>query len=308
MSSDLAWFLSGHSAIPWQPRSSESRSRSGSERRGIANSSCWSRNIQRRTASEQGTVFCIQGNVQNLENSVHFPFMLTLSPTDRVFILAGAGVSAESGIPTFRSVGGLWRDFRIDKVASPEAWNRDPRLVWEFYSMRRRIATAAKPNPAHFAFARLEDALEDRLFVCTQNVDNLHEQAGSRNVVHMHGELFKSRCDSCSRGPFNDTNLYEPPAAVPGCECGGRIRPHICWFGEVPFELDRIHEALDACTLFVAAGTSGAVEPAASFVVRVTGRARTVYVGPESPRNVHSFTECYLGNAGEVLPNLFVTL
>jgi NAD-dependent deacetylase len=162
------------------------------------------------------------------------------------------------------------------------------------------VASAVKPNPAHFALAKLEDVLQDRLFVCTQNVDNLHEQAGSRNIVHMHGELFKSR-----RAPFDDTNLYEPPVGVPRCKCGGRIRPHICWFGEVPFELDRIYRALDACTVFIAVGTSGVVEPAASFVAQVGDRARTIYVGPEEPMNAASFTECYLGKAGEVLPNLF---
>jgi|SRR5580658_2117605 NAD-dependent deacetylase len=233
--------------------------------------------------------------------------MLTISPRDRLFILAGAGLSAESGIPTFRGVGGLWRNYRIEEVASPEAWHRDPRLVWEFYSMRRRVASTAHPNPAHFALAKLEKSLQDRLLVCTQNVDSLHERAGSSNVIHMHGELFKSRCDSCSRPPFDDTKLYEPPAKVPRCECGGgQIRPHICWFGEVPFELDRIYRALEACTLFLAVGTSGAVEPAASFVAQVAGRARTVYVGPETPANASSFTECHWGKAGEVLPDLFV--
>jgi NAD-dependent deacetylase len=148
--------------------------------------------------------------------------MLTVSPNDRVFVLTGAGVSAESGIPTFRGVRGLWRNYRIEEVASPQAWSRDPRLVWEFC---RHVALAAKPNPAHFALAKLERALQDRLFLCTQNVDNLHEQVGSKNVVHMHGELFKSRCDTCSRSPFEDTNTYEPPAEIPTCECGGRIRP-----------------------------------------------------------------------------------
>jgi NAD-dependent deacetylase len=170
--------------------------------------------------------------------------------------------------------------------------------------MRRRVALSAKPNPAHFALAKLEKALQECLFVCTQNVDGLHELAGTRNVVHMHGELFKSRCDSCSRPPFDDTNLCEPPAEVPRCECGGRIRPHICWFGEVPFELDRIYRALDQSTIFMAVGTSGVVEPAASFVAHVAGRARTIYVGPEEPANASSFTECYLGKAGEVLPDL----
>jgi NAD-dependent deacetylase len=155
--------------------------------------------------------------------------------------------------------------------------------------MRRRVAAAAKPNPAHFALAKLENTLQERLFVCSQNVDNLNEQAGSRNVVHMHGDLFKSRCDTCSRAPFDDTNLYEPPAEVPRCACGGRIRPHICWFGEVPFELDRIYRALDQCTLFAAIGTSGVVEPAASFVAQVSGCARTIYVGPENPANASSF-------------------
>src|SRR5215510_728406 len=118
----------------------------------------------------------------------HLPLQSQLKISDRarVFILTGAGISAESGIPTFRGVGGLWRNYRIEEVASPIAWRRDPRLVWEFYSMRRRVASAARPNPAHLALAKLEHALGDRLFVCTQNVDNLHEQAGSRNTVHMH--------------------------------------------------------------------------------------------------------------------------
>jgi NAD-dependent deacetylase len=230
--------------------------------------------------------------------------MLARAPDDRVFILTGAGVSAESGIPTFRGVNGLWRNHRIEEVASPYAWRRDPRLVWEFYSMRRRVAAAAKPNPAHVALAKLEQTLGHRLFLCTQNVDDLHEQAGSRRGLHMHGELFKSRCDTCSRPPFEDRNVYDPPAEIPRCACGGRIRPHICWFGEVPFELDRIFGLLDECTVFMAVGTSGVVEPAASFVAHVAGRARTIYVGPEEPANASSFTECHRGRAGEVLPAL----
>jgi NAD-dependent deacetylase len=231
--------------------------------------------------------------------------VLAISSTDSVFVLSGAGISAESGIPTFRGVGGLWRNYRIEEVASPHAWRHDPRLVWEFYSMRRRVAAAAKPNPAHFAMARLEQRLEDGLFLCTQNVDDLHEQAGSLRVVHMHGELFKSRCDTCSRPPFRDTNTYDPAAEIPRCECGGRIRPHICWFGEVPFEMDRIFHALDECTVLMAVGTSGVVEPAASFVAHAGSRARTIYVGAEEPANASAFTECHLGKAGEVLPTLF---
>ena len=231
--------------------------------------------------------------------------MLHISPTDRVFILTGAGVSAESGIPTFRGAGGLWRNYRIEEVASPYAWQRDPHLVWEFYSMRRRVAAEAKPNPAHFALARLQERLGDRLFLCTQNVDNLHEQAGATGVVHMHGELFKSRCDRCDRPPFADVHTYDPPAELPRCDCGGKIRPHICWFGEVPFEMDRIYGALDDCTLFLAIGTSGVVEPAASFVAHCRNHARTVYVGPEEPANRSAFNECYLGKAGEVMADLF---
>ncbi|MBI1739703.1 MAG: NAD-dependent deacylase [Acidobacteriales bacterium] len=226
---------------------------------------------------------------------------------DRVFILTGAGVSAESRIPTFRGVGGLWRNYRIEEVASPHAWARDPVLVWEFYSMRRRVAAAAKPNPAHFALAELERKLMDRLFLCTQNVDNLHEQAGSRRVHHMHGELFKSRCDTCRRAPFADEATYEPPASIPRCDCGGKIRPHICWFGEVPFELDQVFAAVDGCTVFVAVGTSGVVEPAASLVAQAGGRARTYYVGPELPVNAAAFDQCFQENAGRVLPGLFVS-
>jgi NAD-dependent deacetylase len=232
--------------------------------------------------------------------------MISVHVTDRVFVLTGAGISAESGIPTFRGVGGLWRNYRIEEVASPYAWQRDPRLVWAFYSMRRRVAGEAKPNPGHHALAKLESALGDRLFLCTQNVDNLHEQAGSRRVIQMHGELFKSRCDSCARPPFEDHKTYEPPVEIPRCQCGGRIRPHICWFGEIPFEMDRIFQALDVCTIFVAIGTSGVVEPAASFVAHVRDHARAVYVGPEEPSNRAAFAECFLGKSGELLPGLFV--
>jgi NAD-dependent deacetylase len=231
--------------------------------------------------------------------------MIRVGFEDRVFILSGAGVSAESGIPTFRGAGGLWRNYLFEEVASPYAWAGDPALVWEFYSMRRRVAAAARPNPAHAALAQLERKLVDRMFLCTQNVDNLHEQAGSSRVVHMHGELFKSRCDTCPRPPFADESRYEPPTSIPRCECGGQIRPHICWFGEVPFELDRIFGALDRCTIFLAVGTSGVVEPAASFVALVQGRARTYYVGPELPANSSSFDQCFQGNAGQILPEVF---
>jgi NAD-dependent deacetylase len=236
--------------------------------------------------------------------------MISLRKADRLFVLTGAGISAESGIPTFRDANGLWEGWRFEDVASPEAWGRDPKLVWKFYSMRRAGALLCKPNPAHIALAELEGELGDRFFLCTQNVDNLHEQAGSRRLVHMHGELFKSRCDSCRRAPFEDARTYE--GEIPRCECGGRIRPHIVWFGEVPFEMDRIMAELDRCTVLAVIGTSGLVHPAASFVHWARQRyatggepVRTIYVGPEEPANRAAFDECVLGRAGERVPGLF---
>jgi NAD-dependent deacetylase len=242
-----------------------------------------------------------QDTLQTVTNSVR------IRPEDRVFVLTGAGISAESGIPTFRDAGGLWRNYRFEEVASPRAWRRDPRLVWEFYSMRRRVAAAAKPNPGHIALAQLEKTLGDRLFLCTQNVDDLHEQAGSLRVIHMHGELFKSRCEACTRAPFVDRNTYEDGAELPCCACGGKIRPHICWFGEIPFEMHRIASKLETCTIFAAVGTSGIVQPAASFVALCHGRAKTVYVGPEEPANRSAFDQCFIGRAGELLGSVFAT-
>jgi len=222
-----------------------------------------------------------------------------------VFVLTGAGISAESGIKTFRDAGGLWEEHRVEDVASPEGWARNASLVWKFYSQRRAQARECKPNAAHIALADLEKKLGERLFVCTQNVDPLHEAAGSKNVCHMHGELMKSRCESCAREPFADENVYF--TTIPKCTCGGRLRPHICWFGEVPFELDRISEELGACNVFITVGSSGVVYPAAGFVRAVRGRARTIYIGPEEPDNAGAFDECRIGKAGEVLPRMFQT-
>lgn len=230
--------------------------------------------------------------------------VIEIGAADRVFVLTSAGISAESGLATFRGAGGLWRDHRLEEVASPQAWRRDPVTVWEFYSQRRRAALTAQPNPGHLALARLGDILGHRLFLCTQNVDDLHERAGSRGVAHMHGDLFKSRCDTCDRAPFADTHAYEPPDGIPYCGCGGWIRPHICWFGEMPYEMDRIARALGECTLFLAVGTSGVVEPAASFAAQARARARTIYIGPEEPANRLAFAECHGGKAGELLPGL----
>lgn len=246
---------------------------------------------------------------------------------ERVFVLTGAGISAESGVPTFRgsnaapsappgrgqsplSPNGLWHQHRIEDVATPEGFERDPRLVWRFYSERRRQAGAVQPNPAHLALARLGEELGGDLFLCTQNVDPLHEKAGSRGVFHMHGELLKTRCESCARAAFDDEAAYLDE--VPRCPCGGRLRPHVVWFGEVPFGMGAIFDALSRCDLFVTVGSSGAVYPAAGFVSHLRnvpnaqGRfARCVYVGLEKPENSHSFDECRLGKAGDLLPSLF---
>jgi NAD-dependent deacetylase len=227
---------------------------------------------------------------------------LRVGPSDRVFVLTGAGISAESGIRTFRDAGGLWEQYRFEEVASPEGWAAHPQDVWRFYAQRRAQAAGCEPNPAHQALATLERALGDRLFLCTQNVDDLHEKAGSSRVHHMHGELFRSRCEVCARPPFEDRALH---ASIPRCECGGRIRPHIVWFGEMPLGMEIIGHALRRCTMFITVGSSGAVYPAAGFVASVAGRARTVYVGPERPDNAEAFDECRLGKAGEVLPTLF---
>src|ERR1700679_959639 len=150
---------------------------------------------------------------------------ISISPTDRVFVLTGAGISAESGLPTFRASDGLWAGHAIEDVCTPEAWQRNPALVWEFYSKRRADGAKAEPNPAHFALAALEQRLGDRFFLCTQNVDDLHERAGSERLVHMHGELARSRCgDECGELPLEDRRVYAELSAVGRCKCGARLR------------------------------------------------------------------------------------
>ena len=232
--------------------------------------------------------------------------MLNLSAQDRVFVLTGAGISAESGLPTFRASDGLWEGHRIEDVCTPDALARNPALVWEFYSMRRAAAKAAQPNVAHRALAHLEERLGDRFFLCTQNVDDLHERAGSHRLVHMHGELAKSRCEEeCGRPPINDFAAYASLNEVPRCECGAMMRPHIVFFGEMPLELDRIQDEIRQASVMLVVGTSGSVYPAANFVqwARSSG-ARTVYVGPERPLNASAFSDIFEGTAGEVLPPL----
>jgi NAD-dependent protein deacetylase/lipoamidase len=234
--------------------------------------------------------------------------MKPLSPLDRVFVLTGAGISAESGLPTFRGADGLWRGNRVEDVATPEAFHANPELVWQFYSERRKRHASVMPNSAHRALADMERALGDRFFLCTQNVDSLHEQAGSQRIMHMHGRLMQTRCSraGCRTAPFEDERLYLTRAEIPTCpKCGSLLRPHICWFGEVPFGMDRIFEELKICTVLLTIGSSGVVEPAASFVrMARMNRAKAIYIGPEEPANSKFFDEVLAGKAGEVLPGL----
>jgi NAD-dependent deacetylase len=233
---------------------------------------------------------------------------MRLTSSDRLFVLTGAGISAESGLATFRGSGGLWNGYRVEQVATPEAWAADPLLVWRFYSMRRRDALVVEPNAAHRALAEIEQQLSDRFYLCTQNVDDLHERAGSRRIHHMHGTLFESRCTRCER-IFPDRSLYES-APLPMCDdCNAPIRPHIVWFGEIPLDLDAIYSQLHRATHLLVVGTSGSVYPAAGFVhvARQSG-ASTIYIGPEEPANAEAFDEILLGPASRELPALMHAL
>ncbi|HEX2892653.1 MAG TPA: NAD-dependent deacylase [Marmoricola sp.] len=182
----------------------------------------------------------------------------------KVVVLTGAGISAESGLPTFRDTGGLWEGHRPEDVATPEAFAADPDLVLRFYDERRAALARVQPNAAHRALARLEDALGEDLFLVTQNVDDLHERGGSRRVHHLHGRLRWARCQACgTQVPWQGTLVERPP-----CPACGRpsLRPDVVWFGELPHETEAVHAALREAQLFVAIGTSGTVYPAAAFV------------------------------------------
>lgn len=239
---------------------------------------------------------------------------IQITKQSKVFVLTGAGISAESGIATFRDQNGLWEQHRVEDVASPEGWERDAETVWRFYSQRRAQASQCKPNAAHVALARVEEFLGDNLFLCTQNVDGLHEAGGSKRVVHMHGELFRSRCenDECEQPSLIDAKLYESAARIGRCSaCASRVRPDIVWFGEMPMHMLDIQRALRVCDLFVTIGSSGAVYPAAGFVNEIAYRQaigeapKSVYVGLERPENASRFDECRIGKAGEIVPGLF---
>lgn len=222
-----------------------------------------------------------------------------------IVILTGAGVSAESGIDTFRSAGGLWENHRVEDVATPEAFARDPGLVLRFYDMRRAAIQEKEPNPAHVALARLEEYWPARtggkVVLVTQNVDDLHERGGSRRVIHMHGEHLNAWCTSCDvRSRWWGSLIDRPPCPV----CSARtLRPDVVWFGEVPYRMGEIFAALREADLFVSIGTSGAVYPAAGFVrnARELG-AQTLELNLEASQGSHHFHESRLGPASEVVP------
>ncbi|PYF99147.1 NAD-dependent deacetylase [Georgenia satyanarayanai] len=219
----------------------------------------------------------------------------------RVVVLTGAGISAESGVATFRDSGGLWEGHDVEDVATPEGFARDPDLVHRFYDARRRGLALVAPNPAHAALAALEETLGEDLLVVTQNVDDLHERAGLRRVVHMHGELRRARCQACGARPAWDTDLQgAPPCPV----CGrAELRPDVVWFGEVPYALEVIDRALTGCELFVAVGTSGAVYPAAGYVALAAhSGARTVELNLEPSAVSRYFDEVRTGPAVQLVP------
>ena len=223
----------------------------------------------------------------------------------RIFILTGAGFSAKSGLSTFRDKDGIWARYSLEEVASVEGYRRDPAKVLDFYNLRRASLAGVQPNAAHHALAAIETAWDARggeVTLCTQNVDDLHERAGSRRLIHMHGELNKTRCDDCETVTLADGDL----SVLLGCEaCGhiGGLRPHVVWFGEMPLDMERIGEALVTADLFVSIGTSGAVYPAAGFVriARAVG-ARTLELNLEPSEGSRFFDESRHGAASQLVP------
>ncbi|MFM7377479.1 MAG: NAD-dependent deacylase [Erythrobacter sp.] len=228
-----------------------------------------------------------------------------MAQVERIVILTGAGISAESGIDTFRSAGGqgqgLWEQHRVEDVATPEGFARNPNLVLDFYDMRRAALANVASNPAHTALARLERAFAGELLLVTQNVDDLHERGGSAQVLHMHGELKSALCTACGmRSPWFATMIDRPPCPV--CRAP-MLRPDVVWFGEMPYEMGRIYQALETCDLFVSIGTSGAVYPAAGFVQEArSAGARCLELNLERSEGSRFFHETRLGPASVVVP------
>lgn len=220
-----------------------------------------------------------------------------------IVILTGAGISQESGLSTFRGEEGLWEDHRLEDVATPEAFARDPVLVHRFYNMRRGVLKEVEPNAAHLALARLEAEHSGNVTLVTQNVDNLHERAGSKNILHMHGEASKVRCAHCYSVRLWEGDMFVT-TECPACGEAGGMRPHIVWFGEMPFHMEEIERALVGADLFISIGTSGNVYPAAGFVAQIgaMGRAHSVELNLEPSEGVSLFTEARHGLAGELVP------
>jgi NAD-dependent deacetylase len=230
------------------------------------------------------------------------PLYAVLMDVRNIVILTGAGISAESGLSTFRAADGLWEGHRVEDVATPEAFARDPELVHEFYNARRARLDEVEPNAAHLALAQLDAEWPGELLLVTQNVDDLHERAGSKRLIHMHGENKQGWCLACGeRFPWDGT--MGTGAECPRCREVGKVRPNIVWFGEMPYEMERIEEALRSCDLFVSIGTSGAVYPAAGFVqtARYCG-AKTLEMNLEPSLGSIFFNESRTGPASELVP------
>ena len=219
-----------------------------------------------------------------------------------IVILTGAGLPAESGLGTFRDKGGLWSQFDIAEVATPEGFARNPAKVQDFYNLRRRLHAEARPNTAHAALARLEREGDAAVLVVTQNIDALHEAAGTGSLIHMHGRLTHGLCAACGRSGACSGDL-SVESICPACGRVGQMRPDVVWFGEMPRDMDRIYETLGACDLFVSIGTSGTVYPAAGFVMeaRAAG-AHTVELNLEPSEGASLFAEAIYGPATEVVP------
>ena len=222
-----------------------------------------------------------------------------------IVVLTGAGISQESGLETFRDPDGIWSKVRVEDVATPEAFARDPEKVHAFYNMRRARHKVAKANPnaAHAALARLEAEWPGEVLVVTQNVDSLHESGGTKNLIHMHGVHSKARCNHCQHVVDWEGDMSTADVCK-GCGEAGGLRPNVVWFGEMPMDLDRIQAALVDCDVFVSIGTSGNVYPAAGFVsvVRQIGRAHTVELNLERSVGADLFDEGHYGPATEVVP------
>lgn len=221
-----------------------------------------------------------------------------------IVILTGAGISAESGVKTFRDNDGLWENHRVEDVATPEAFLADADMVQGFYNERRSQMSTVEPNAAHKALAKLEADHEGTVTIITQNVDDLHERAGSKNIIHMHGELAKVRCTKCEmvHGWQEDC---EQSTRCPACGAFPALRPHIVWFGEMPFEMERIYHLLHEADIFVSIGTSGNVYPAAGFVAEVAaiGRAKSYEINLEPSLGASLFDETRHGPAGKLVPH-----